>query len=322
MLIQSKRRKSRFFSLSRSSFIRCLRTMMSSCCVSFDSCSNPKPISLVVQMRWTLRRCRSLSSNRCHLLLSPSSLQKSIFSVSQLSTQRCVWWKDHLFADAQWIKVSDEKRKQTMLRRPPELPRSVNERLNRLATSVFTSTNFTDGKGSNTFQQKQSRIEIDYSSSLPLQMLLYFNVCFFPCWLFSLTFILPCLAPKSGTEPVILLVFAFAAKAIIEFVRLYLGYAGNLAERMPELTAFSLTTIIFQIPLSIFLLIYPLVREGIGVRMPLIAAVEIIYIVFLIFEGIFGVYAVRIMVAAQSSRFHYRQFEEILSANETPSPIG
>ena len=210
-----------------------------------------------------------------------------------------------------------------MLRRPPELPRSVNQRLNRLATSVFASTNAADGKRSDAIQQKQSRIEIDYSSSLPLQMFLYFNVCFFPCWLFGLTFILPCLATSPSNEHVILLVFAFGFKAIIEFVRLYLGYAGNLAERMTELTAFSLITIIFQIPLSIFLLVYPLARRvEMQVRMPLIAAVEIIYIVFLLFEAIFGVYAVRIMVTAQSSRFHYRQFEEILSANENPSPRG
>ena len=209
-----------------------------------------------------------------------------------------------------------------MLRRPPELPRAVNDRLNRLATSVFTSTNSNDYKRRDAARQKQGRIEIDYSSSLPLQMLLYFNVCFFPCWLFSLTFILPVLAATpNNTQHLILLVFTFVFKAVIELVRLYLGYAGNLAERMPELTAFCLLTIIFQIPLSIFILIYPLVAS-IGVRLALIAAVEIIYSVFLIFEGIFGIYAVRIMVSAQSSRFHYRQFEEILTANGTPPPSG
>ena len=208
-----------------------------------------------------------------------------------------------------------------MFRRPPELPRSVNYGLNRLATSVFSSTNATNfTKGSNN-RPKQTRIEIDYSSSLPLQMLLYFNVCFFPCWLFSLTFVLPVLTLTDGSNDIILLVFAFVFKAIIEFVRLYLGYAGNLAERLPELTAFCLLTTIFQIPLSIFLLIYPLLAS-IEIQMALVFAVEIIYIVFLVLESGFSIYAVRIMVEAQSSRFHYRQFEEFLSSNDNRSPSG
>lgn len=209
-----------------------------------------------------------------------------------------------------------------MLRRPPELPRSVNDRLNRLATSVFTSVDGNDYKRTNRTNSKHARIEIDYSSSLPLQMLLYFNVCFFPCWLFSLTFVLPVLTLTQANHHVILMVFAFIFKAVIECVRLYLGYAGNLAERMPELTAFCLLTIIFQIPLSIFLLIYQLIAT-MEVQLALVFAVEVIYITFLIFEAILGIVAVRIMVTAQSSRFHYRQFEEILSANENPAaPSG
>ena len=209
-----------------------------------------------------------------------------------------------------------------MFRRPPELPRSVNDRLNRLATSVFTSTDSNAYKRPTTTRHvpsKRARIEIDYSSSLPLQMLLYFNVCFFPCWLFSLTFVLPILALATANYHVILMVFAFIFKAVIECVRLYLGYAGNLAERMPELTAFCLLTIIFQIPLSIFLLIYQLIAT-IEVQLALIFAVEILYLTFLVLEAGFGIYAVRIMVTAQSSRFHYRQFEEVLSANDSPSP--
>ncbi|CAF2329598.1 unnamed protein product [Rotaria sp. Silwood2] len=209
-----------------------------------------------------------------------------------------------------------------MLRRPPELPRSVNDRLNRLATSVFTPRDPNDLKHGNNLVSKEARIEIDYSSSLPLQMLLYFNVCFFPCWLFSLTFVLPVLELTSSNDAKILMIFAFVFKAIIEFVRLYLGYTGNLAERMPELTAFCLLTIIFQIPLSIFLLIYPLLATSIKLEMALIFAVEIIYIAFVVLEGAFGIYAVRIMVAAQSSRFHYRQFEEIQSLNNGRPPSG
>lgn len=206
-----------------------------------------------------------------------------------------------------------------MLRRPPELPRSVNRPLNRLATSIFSATGPEDSKNSIAVAKKPARIEIEYSSSLPLQMLLSFNNCFFPFWALSFIFILPLLAPNSSNQHVILMVFGFGFKFIIECIRLYLGYAGNLAERMPELTAFCLLTILFQIPLTIFLFVYPLVTAAYGLKMPLVSAIEIIYMAFLLFESIFGVYAVRVMVAAQSSRFHYRQFEKLPMS---PSPEG
>jgi transmembrane protein 17 len=196
-----------------------------------------------------------------------------------------------------------------MLRRPPALPRSINEPLNRLATSVFRPNH-----GDVNAKQHQGRIEIDYSSSLPLQMLLYFNVCFYPCWLFAVAFVLPCIPYQTDNSTLILMIFAFTFKAVIEAARLYLGYAGNLAERMPELTAFCLLTIIFQIPLGVFLLAYPLTFSD--VRIAIVTAVEIIYLVFLLFEAITGVYAVRIMVTAQSSRFHFRQFEQLRATND------
>lgn len=152
-------------------------------------------------------------------------------------------------------------------------------------------------------------------------MLLYFNVCFFPCWVLSLAFVLPVLTQSTSSTHIILMVFAFGFKAIIEFARLYLGYAGNLAERMPELTAFCLLTMIFQIPLSIFLLIYQFIAN-MGGKLALVLAVQVVYTLFLLLEIIFGIAAVRVMVTAQSSRFHYRQFEEALPVNDNVSPSG
>ncbi|CAF0818871.1 unnamed protein product [Didymodactylos carnosus] len=159
-----------------------------------------------------------------------------------------------------------------MLRRPPELPRSINDRLNRLANTVFTPTKY-DAQLSPDYLNFRQRIEVDYASSLPLQMLLYFNLCFFPCWLFSHIFVLPVLTISNSNQHIILMIFAFVFKAIIEIVRLYLGYAGNLGERMPELTAFCLLTIIFQVPLTLFLLLYQIIAM-IQICMALILAVR------------------------------------------------
>ena len=50
------------------------------------------------------------------------------------------------------------------------------------------------------------------------------------------------------------LVTILVAIIIIEVVRLYLGYLGNLTEKVPELAGFWLLTILLQLPLQGFLL--------------------------------------------------------------------
>ena len=50
------------------------------------------------------------------------------------------------------------------------------------------------------------------------------------------------------------LVTILVAVIIIEVVRLYLGYLGNLTEKVPELAGFWLLTILLQLPLQGFLL--------------------------------------------------------------------
>ena len=51
------------------------------------------------------------------------------------------------------------------------------------------------------------------------------------------------------------LVTILVAVIIIELVRLYLGYLGNLTEKVPELAGFWLLTILLQLPLQGFLLL-------------------------------------------------------------------
>ena len=51
------------------------------------------------------------------------------------------------------------------------------------------------------------------------------------------------------------LVTVIVAVIIIELVRLYLGYLGNLTEKVPELAGFWLLTILLQLPLQGFLLL-------------------------------------------------------------------
>ena len=50
------------------------------------------------------------------------------------------------------------------------------------------------------------------------------------------------------------LVVVYIVMACIETTRLYLGYSGNLQEKVPELAGFWLVTLLMQLPLTCFLL--------------------------------------------------------------------
>ncbi|XP_026806682.1 transmembrane protein 17-like isoform X2 [Rhopalosiphum maidis] len=90
-------------------------------------------------------------------------------------------------------------------------------------------------------------------SSLPLQMSLYFNIVYFPFWLYTflslISFKLGCLSMLIQT---IICVSLFLIM-ILECARLYLGVQGNLNEKIPDLAAFWMFSLILQLPLHSFL---------------------------------------------------------------------
>ena len=99
------------------------------------------------------------------------------------------------------------------------------------------------------------------------------------------------------------LVTVLVAVIIIEVVRLYLGYLGNLTEKVPELAGFWLLTILLQLPLQGFLLLntdlilVPLERAAGGVMM-----------VMIITELVTGFIALRGITRHQANKFHLQQF--------------
>jgi transmembrane protein 17 len=105
---------------------------------------------------------------------------------------------------------------------------------------------------------------------------------------------------------------------IFEIVRLYLGYVGNLCERVPELTGFWLLTLMVEVPLSTFLLFivwFPIdldktLDKRIGFFVPMQFALELIHTIFVYLELILGFFALRVLARYQISRFHYKQFEK------------
>ena len=86
----------------------------------------------------------------------------------------------------------------------------------------------------------------------------------------------------------------------------FISIIFNFKIKVPELTGFWLLTLIIELPLSIFILI---VVWFIQILIPLQFALEIIHIVFILLEIIFGYIALRTLARYQISRFHYKQFD-------------
>nr|CAD7443212.1 unnamed protein product [Timema bartmani] len=90
-------------------------------------------------------------------------------------------------------------------------------------------------------------------SSLPLQMSLYFNVLFFPIWLITVAVMLHVKYDCLSNMYRFIVVTVLVAVIGIECLRLYLGYLGNLTEKIPELAGFWMLSLLLQFPLQIFL---------------------------------------------------------------------
>lgn len=137
-------------------------------------------------------------------------------------------------------------------------------------------------------------------SSFWLQVLLYFNV-YFSGFFVVLTLVemvykatLP--ASPALTTPILMFVAWFA----FEFGRLWLGYRGNLSEKVPHLAAFFFLSVFPQCVLVIYF---------VALQKPLYTLdriIGIIYAVFLLLELIVGYYAVGVVINAQTRRFAAR----------------
>ncbi|KAL0108023.1 hypothetical protein PUN28_014944 [Cardiocondyla obscurior] len=91
-------------------------------------------------------------------------------------------------------------------------------------------------------------------SSLPLQMALYFNVWVYPLWFFVILVNLDAKYYYLTEVYKFTTVAVFIVISMLEGVRLYLGYLGNLAEKIPELASFWLISTLIHFPLEMFLL--------------------------------------------------------------------
>ncbi|CAL1595558.1 unnamed protein product [Knipowitschia caucasica] len=141
-------------------------------------------------------------------------------------------------------------------------------------------------------------------SSLHLQMSLYFNACFFPFWWISEVVMLNLKYPFLPDYYKFILVTILIVMSCIEAIRLYLGYSGNLQEKVPELAGFWLLSILLQLPLILF----QLFNEAILIQ-PLERGVHIVQCIFLLTQVFAGFIALQDLVRHTESQFHLRQFD-------------
>uniref|UniRef100_A0A8B9YZD0 Transmembrane protein 17B n=1 Tax=Buteo japonicus TaxID=224669 RepID=A0A8B9YZD0_9AVES len=142
-------------------------------------------------------------------------------------------------------------------------------------------------------------------ASLPLQMMLYFNVYYFPVWCLAEGMMLQLKYHLLLWHYQFLLVTAFLILSLAEGSRLYLGYAGNLQEKVPELAGFLLLSFLIQLPLLLFLL-----TDSHVIRLPLEMAVHSLFLAFLVAEIVAAFLALKTMTKQLAAQFYLRQFKE------------
>ncbi|CAG9863601.1 unnamed protein product [Phyllotreta striolata] len=100
-------------------------------------------------------------------------------------------------------------------------------------------------------------IERRVLSNLPLQMALYFNVVFIPVWIVMILLFLDKNYSSYDELYKYITVTVICTIFFLELLRLYLGYEGNLKDKIPELASFWMLSILLQFPLQGFLLFNP-----------------------------------------------------------------
>ncbi|XP_063207435.1 transmembrane protein 17B-like [Chroicocephalus ridibundus] len=142
-------------------------------------------------------------------------------------------------------------------------------------------------------------------ASLPLQMMLYFNVYYFPVWFLAEGMMLQLKYQLLPRHYQFLLVAAFLILSLAEGSRLYLGYVGNLQEKVPELAGFLLLSFLIQLPLLLFLL-----SDSHVIRLPLEMAVHSLFLAFLLAEIPAAFLALKTMTKQLAAQFYLRQLKE------------
>ncbi|PNF24795.1 hypothetical protein B7P43_G15258 [Cryptotermes secundus] len=144
-------------------------------------------------------------------------------------------------------------------------------------------------------------------------MSLYFNVVFFPVWLVTVVIMLQFKYECLSNIYRFIVVTVLIAVIGIECLRLYMGYLGNLTEKIPELAGFWMLSLLLQMPLQLFLF----VNEE-TVPLPIERVVQGVMLSFLAVQLVSGFFALRHASQHQANRFHIMQFQSIPDSRSLP----
>ncbi|XP_077544554.1 transmembrane protein 17-like [Haemaphysalis longicornis] len=89
-------------------------------------------------------------------------------------------------------------------------------------------------------------------TSLPLQVLVYFNIFYSPLWLTSRCLCLYVKCRYLSLTQQTICVATLVMMTAVEPPRLFLGYTGNVGQEMPALAGFWLLGLLLQLPLLAF----------------------------------------------------------------------
>ncbi|XP_075073308.1 transmembrane protein 17 [Mixophyes fleayi] len=175
------------------------------------------------------------------------------------------------------------------------LPGKVRRQLDSMTRNIFSDVRRTVPKKCEMTEAN----DVDIVSSLPLQMSLYFNTFYFPFWWICYVLTLQLKYVLLPDHYKFILVTLLILMSVIELIRLYLGYSGNLQEKVPELAGFWLLSILLQLPLLLFLLCDPGVEP-----LPLERASHGILTAFLLFQIPVSSLTLRRTTRRLAGRFH------------------
>ncbi|XP_016107426.1 transmembrane protein 17A isoform X1 [Sinocyclocheilus grahami] len=182
------------------------------------------------------------------------------------------------------------------------IPQNLRVGLANVSGSVFINNRTRDsGDFRDPYQDHEVCAEV--ASHLPLQMLLYFNIFYFPFWWISEVLMLHLKFSYLPAYYQCLLVTGMVLISIFEVLRVYLGYVGNLKEKVPELAGFWLISFLFQLPIILFF-----ITDEDTIILPLERAVHSLYLAFLLGELLASFLALRVMTRKLTQQFHMRQF--------------
>ncbi|KAM6318004.1 transmembrane protein 17B-like [Podargus strigoides] len=180
------------------------------------------------------------------------------------------------------------------------LPPNLRWGLAAFSSSLFINNRTQDSSAAHPYSPAREVL-----ASLPLQMMLYFNVYYFPVWCLAEGMMLQLKYHLLPQHYQFLLVAAFLILSLAEGSRLYLGYVGNLQEKVPELAGFLLLSFLIQLPLLLFLL-----TDSRVIRLPLEIAVHSLLLTFLVAEMAAAFFALKTMTKQLVAQFYLQEFKE------------